>query len=231
MSEIFWWVIFPYATLVIMIVGLLYRFAFRQLTWAAPSTEFFEKKWLRFGSPLFHWGIIFAFFGHIMGIVIPMEFYEVIGVSDHLYHMGAVYGGSLAGIMTVAGLIILLIRKIVIDPVRVHATFADFYSVIALVIVAGIGTYMTVFGNYTPEEFDYRSAIGPWFRSLFVLDPKYQLMTNIPFIFKLHTLTAFGLFASIPFTRLVHFYSIPLTYPKRAPQQYRSRAQYQRKSS
>ncbi|TMN23680.1 respiratory nitrate reductase subunit gamma [Lentibacillus cibarius] len=231
MSEIFWWVIFPYATLVIMIVGLLYRFAFRQLTWAAPSTEFFEKKWLRFGSPLFHWGIIFAFFGHIMGIVVPMEFYEVIGVSDHLYHMGAVYGGSLAGIMTVAGLIILLIRKIVIDPVRVHATFADFYSVIALVIVAGIGTYMTVFGNYTPEEFDYRSAIGPWFRSLFVLDPKYQLMTNIPFIFKLHTLTAFGLFASIPFTRLVHFYSIPLTYPKRAPQQYRSRAQYQRKSS
>ncbi|RYG71836.1 respiratory nitrate reductase subunit gamma [Lentibacillus lipolyticus] len=231
MSEIFWWVIFPYATLVIMIVGLLYRFAFRQLTWAAPSTEFFEKKWLRLGSPLFHWGIIFAFFGHIMGIVIPMEFYQVIGVSDHLYHMGAVYGGSLAGIMTVAGLIILLIRKIIIDPVRVHATFADFYSVIALVIVAGIGTYMTVFGNYTPEEFDYRTAIGPWFRSLFVLDPKYQLMTNIPFLFKLHTLTAFGLFASIPFTRLVHFYSIPVTYPKRAPQQYRSRSQYQKKSS
>ncbi|HLS10010.1 respiratory nitrate reductase subunit gamma [Lentibacillus sp.] len=231
MSEIFWWVIFPYACLIIMVFGLLYRFAFRQLTWAAPSTEFFEKKWLRLGSPLFHWGVIFAFFGHVMGIVIPMEFYEAIGVSDHLYHMGAVYGGSLAGIAMVAGLIILLIRKMVFNPVRVHATFADFYSVIALLIIAAIGTFITLFGNYTPSEFDYRTAIGPWFRSLFVLNPQYQLMTNIPFIFKLHTLLGFGLFASIPFTRLVHFYSIPVAYPTRAPQQYRSRAQYKKKSS
>ncbi|MFB4169147.1 respiratory nitrate reductase subunit gamma [Virgibacillus sp. JSM 102003] len=229
MSEIFWWVIFPYITLVIMIVGLLNRFAFRQLTWAAPSTEFFEKKWLRIGSPLFHFGIIFAFIGHVMGVVIPMEFYHAIGVSDHLYHIGAVYGGSLAGIMVVAGLIILLIRKMTIDPVRIHATFADFYSVIALLIVSVIGTYMTVFQNATPQEFDYRTSIGPWFRSLFYLDPQYHLMGNIPFIFKLHTLTAFGLFASIPFTRLVHFYTIPVTYPARSPQQYRSRSQYKNK--
>ncbi|WP_164668826.1 respiratory nitrate reductase subunit gamma [Virgibacillus doumboii] len=230
MSEIFWWVIFPYLTVAIMIFGLLYRFAFRQLTWAAPSTEFFEKKWLRFGSPLFHWGIIFAFIGHVMGIVIPMEFYRALGISDHLYHIGAVYGGSLAGIMVVVGLVILLIRKMVFDPVRVHATFADFFSVIALLIVSGVGTYMTVFGNYTPAEFDYRASIGPWFRSLFILDPKYQLMTAIPFVFKLHTITAFGLFASIPFTRLVHFYSLPVTYVNRAPQQYRSRSQYKKKS-
>ncbi|GAA0611394.1 respiratory nitrate reductase subunit gamma [Virgibacillus siamensis] len=228
MTGIFWWVIFPYVTLAIMVFGLLYRFAFRQLTWAAPSTEFFEKKWLRLGSPLFHWGIIFAFIGHIMGIVIPMEFYHALGISDHLYHMGAVYGGGLAGIATVAGLVILLIRKIVIDPVRIHATFADFFTVIALLIVAGIGMGMTVFGNFTPEEFDYRSAIGPWFRSLFIFHPQYQLMTGIPLVFKLHTITAFGLFASIPFTRLVHFYSIPITYPTRAPQQYRSRAQYKK---
>lgn len=229
MSDIFWWVIFPYATIIIMIVGLLYRFAFRQLTWAAPSTEFFEKKWLRIGSPLFHWGIIFAFIGHIMGIVVPIEFYHAIGVSDHLYHIGAVVGGSTAGLMIVIGLVILLIRKMVFDPVRVHATFADFFSVIALLIVSGVGTYMTIFP--TPEAFDYRTTIGPWFRSLFVLNPQYELMENIPFVFKLHTLTAFALFASIPFTRLVHFYSVPVTYPARAPQQYRSRARYKKKSS
>ncbi|MFC4557320.1 respiratory nitrate reductase subunit gamma [Virgibacillus kekensis] len=54
-------------------------------------------------------------------------------------------------------------------------------------------------------------------------------MVNIPFVFKLHTIAAFGLFASIPFTRLVHFYSVLVYYPARAPQQYRSRAQYQKK--
>lgn len=230
MTDVFWWVIFPYATLVIMVLGLLYRFAYRQLSWTAPSTEFFEKKWLRIGSPLFHVGIIAAFFGHIMGIVIPMDFYHAIGVSDDLYHFGAFYGGLTAGLAAVAGLIILLIRKIVYNPVRVHASFSDYYSVIALLIISGIGVYMMLFQNDTTQEFDYRTSIGPWFRSLFALNPQYQLMTGIPFLFKLHTLLGFGLFASIPFTSLVHFYSVPVHYPVRAPQQYRSRSQYRKKS-
>ena len=100
MPGLFWWVIFPYITLIIMIVGILYRYVFGQKTWAAPSTEFFEKQWLRLGSPLFHYGILFAFIGHVMGIVIPIEFYYAIGVSDHLYHVGAVWGGGAAGLMS-----------------------------------------------------------------------------------------------------------------------------------
>lgn len=229
MADIFWWVIFPYVTGLIMIMGLIYRFMYRQLTWAAPSTEFFEKKWLRIGSPLFHWGIILAVIGHIMGIVIPQGFYDAIGISSELYHFGAIFGGGLAGLMVVAGLIILLIRKMTIDPVRIHATFADFFTVIALIIVSGIGVYMTIIYNLAVETYEYRDTIGPWFRSLFIFQPKYQLMETVPFIFKVHVIAAFGLFASIPFTRLIHFYSVPVRYPGRAPQQYRSRDQYKKK--
>lgn len=230
MTTIFWWVIFPYITLAIMIVGVFYRYAFRQLSWAAPSTEFFEKKWLRIGSPLFHWGIVFAFIGHLMGMVVPKEFYQFFGITDHLYHTGAIYGGGLAGLMVVSGLIILLIRKITVDRVRVHATFADFFTVIALLIVAGMGAYMTIIYNTTVVEYEYRTTIGPWFRSLFIFQPNYQLMESVPLIFKVHILAAFGLFASIPFTRLIHFYSVPVKYPLRAPQQYRSRNGYKRKA-
>lgn len=230
MTGIFWWVIFPYITGLIMIIGLLYRYAFRQLTWAAPSTEFFEKKWLRIGSPLFHWGIILAFIGHVMGMIIPMSFYHAIGITDHMYHLGAIYGGGLAGLMVITGLIILLIRKMTIDPVRIHATFADFFTVIALIIVSGIGTYMTIVYNTTVGAYEYRDTIGVWFRSLFVFQPQYELMENVPFIFKMHVIAAFGLIASIPFTRLIHFYSIPVKYPTRAPQQYRSRTGYRNKS-
>ncbi|WP_373894844.1 respiratory nitrate reductase subunit gamma [Virgibacillus sp. CBA3643] len=229
MTGIFWWVIFPYLTATIMIVGLLYRYAFRQLSWAAPSTEFFEKRWLRIGSPLFHWGIVFAFIGHVMGMVVPKGFYDFLGVSDHLYHVGAIVGGGIAGLMVVAGLVILLIRKMVFDPVRVHATFADFFSIVALLIVAGSGTFMSIIYNTAVTAYEYRDTIGPWFRSLFILQPQYQLMESVPLIFKLHVISAFGLIASIPFTRLVHFYSLPVTYPSRAPQQYRSRSGYKRK--
>jgi nitrate reductase gamma subunit len=229
MGNLFWWVIFPYITLVIMIVGVLYRYAFRQLTWAAPSTEFFEKRWLKIGSPLFHYGIIFAFGGHVMGIVIPKSFYALIGLPNEMYHIGAIIGGGIAGLMVVAGLIILLIRKMTIDPIRIHATFADFYTVIALLIVAGLGAYMTIIYNTTIVEYEYRDTIGPWFRSLFTFNPKYELMATVPLVFKIHIICAFGLFASIPFTGLIHFYSVPIKYPLRAPQQYRSRSSFKRK--
>ncbi|WML44417.1 respiratory nitrate reductase subunit gamma [Neobacillus sp. PS3-40] len=228
MDDLFWWVIFPYITGVVMIVGVLYRYAFRQLSWSAPSTEFFEKKWLRIGSPLFHYGIVFAFIGHIMGIVVPKSVYEFFGITDEMYHTGAILGGGIAGLMVVVGLIILLIRKITVDPVRIHAKFPDFFTVIALIIVAGLGAYMTIIYNTTVVEYEYRTTIGPWFRSLFIFQPKYQLMAGIPLVFKIHVICAFGLFASIPFTRLIHFYSLPVKYPFRAPQQYRSRSSFKR---
>lgn len=212
-----------------MVFGLIYRFAFRQLTWAAPSTEFFEKKWLKIGSPLFHYGIILAFIGHVMGMVVPQGFYHAMGVSDHMYHIGAIFGGGLAGLMVVVGLIILLIRKITIDPIRVHATFADYFSVIALIIVAGIGTYMTIIYNTNVGAYEYRTTIGPWFRSLFIFQPDYELMHQVPLIFKVHVFSAFAFFAAIPFTQLVHLYSAPIAYPTRAPQQYRSRSNYRNK--
>jgi len=213
-----------------MVVGLLYRYAFRQTTWAAPSTEIFEKKWLRVGSTVFHWGIIFAFVGHIMGVLIPLRVYEAIGVSDELYHFFAIAGGGLAGIMVVLGLIFLLIRKIVNNRVRFHASFADYFSVILLLIVAGMGTYMTLGYNLTVTAYEYRTSIGPWFRSLFMFQPEAALMREVPLLFQVHIISAFVLFASIPFTKLVHMFSFPATYPSRAPQQYRSRSGYRRKS-
>ncbi|GAB3060184.1 respiratory nitrate reductase subunit gamma [Virgibacillus ainsalahensis] len=230
-SNIFWWIVYPYITLMIMVTGLLYRYAFRQLSWAAPSTEFFEKRWLRIGSPLFHWGILLAFGGHVMGIIIPLEFYYAIGINDHQYHILALTGGGLAAVMVMAGLIILLIRKIIFDPVRIRAGFGDFFTVIALLIVSASGTYVTLVYNTGAEPYDYRQAIGPWFRSLFVLQPQYTLMEAAPMVFKIHVISAFGLFASIPFTSLIHFYSVPVTYPARAPQQYRSRANYRKKGN
>ncbi|MCM3702472.1 respiratory nitrate reductase subunit gamma [Paenibacillus macerans] len=228
MTGLFWWVVYPYIALAVMIVGLLYRFAFRQVSWTAPSTEMFEKKWLRLGSMIFHYGIIFAFIGHVMGVLIPRRVYHAMGVSDETYHIFAIAGGGLAGIMVVLGLIILLIRKITNRRVRAHAGFADYFTVILLLIVAANGTFMTIVYNTTVAAYEYRTTIGPWFRSLLALRPDYHLMDTVPLLFRLHVLSAFLLFASIPFTKLVHMFSLPVRYPARAPQQYRSRVSYKR---
>ncbi|OPA73333.1 respiratory nitrate reductase subunit gamma [Paenibacillus selenitireducens] len=230
MAEIFWWVVFPYIALTVMIVGLLYRFAYRQTSWAAPSTEMFEKKWLRVGSTLFHWGIIFALVGHIMGVLIPRGVYEALGVTDELYHVFAIAGGGVAGIMVVLGLIVLLIRRWTNRRLRVHSRFSSYFTVIWLLIVAVMGVYMTLIYNVTVGAYEYRTTIGPWFRSLFTFQPAYELMREVPVLFRVHIIFAFVLFASIPFTVLVHMFSFPIRYPTRAPQQYRSRWNYRRKS-
>jgi len=226
MGDIFWWVVYPYITLTIMIVGMLYRFIYVAKTWTAPSTEIFEKRWLRIGSPLFHWGIVFAFIGHIMGVVLPIEFYEAIGVTHEMYHWGGIVGGGAAGLMVVAGLVILLIRKLTVKRVKKHATFGDYWMVGIVLLVSFVGAYMTIIYNTTVVAYEYRTTIGPWFRSLFIFQPKYELMTDVPLIFQLHVITAFLLFASIPFTKLVHIFSLPARYPTRAPIQYRSRVGY-----
>lgn len=228
MSGLFWWAIFPYICITILIIASFYRFVFRGKSWHAPSTEIFEKKWLRVGSTLFHWGIIFAFIGHVMGMLVPIEVYQAMGVSDHTYHLFAIYGGGLVGLLVVIGLVVLLIRKATNSRVSVHASFGDYFTVILLLIVAGLGTYMTIVYNTTIVAYEYRLTIGPWFRSLFTLQPNYELMLNVPFLFQLHVIVSFLLFASIPFTQLIHMFSLPARYPARAPQQYRARDEFKK---
>ncbi|MBP2239687.1 nitrate reductase gamma subunit [Cytobacillus eiseniae] len=222
----FWWGIFPYIVGTILVVASVYRFVFRGKSWHAPSTEIFEKKWLSIGSRLFHWGIVFAFIGHVMGVLIPISFYEALGISDHLYHVGAIAGGGLAGLMVVVGLIVLLIRKVSNPRLSVHASFADYFTIIWLLVVAGLGTYMTLVYNTTVVAYEYRVTIGPWFRSLFTLQPDVELMLAVPLLFQLHVISSFILFAAIPFTQLIHMFSFPGRYPARAPQQYRARDGY-----
>ncbi|MCM2532028.1 respiratory nitrate reductase subunit gamma [Neobacillus pocheonensis] len=226
MEVVFWWTIFPYVCGTILIIATFYRFVFRGKSWTAPSTEIFEKKWLRIGSMVFHYGIIFAFLGHVMGVLIPIEVYHALGVEDHVYHFFAIAGGGVAALMVVFGLVVMLIRKFSFPRVRAHTTRGGYFTIIWLLLVVGLGTYMTLIYNTTVGAYEYRLAIGPWFRSLFTFHPQSQLMLGVPTIFKVHIILSFILFAAIPFTMLVHMFSFPLRYPTRAPQQYRSRHGY-----
>lgn len=228
MEEGFWWGIFPYISGTILVLGSVYRFIFRGMTCYAPSTEIFEKKWLRLGSLSFHWGILFAFIGHVMGVVIPKGVYTALGITDHTYHFLAIVGGGFAGVMVFLGLIVMVIRKIKFQKIRVHTTLGDYFAMTMLIVIAGLGTYMTLIYNTTVVVYEYRTSIGPWFRSLFTLHPHYDLMLTVPLLFKIHVILSFFLFASIPFTKLIHMFSFPGRYPVRAPQQYRSRNGYKK---
>src|SRR5690625_4387774 len=48
--DIFLWIVFPYISLTIFVLGHIYRYNTDQFGWTAKSSQFLEQKRLRFGS-------------------------------------------------------------------------------------------------------------------------------------------------------------------------------------
>ena len=55
------------------------------------------------GSVLFHFGLLAAIGGHVIGILVPRSWTEAIGINDTIYHSFAVVAGTLSGIAIGAG--------------------------------------------------------------------------------------------------------------------------------
>ena len=53
------------------LVGSLIRFDRDQYRWKSDSSQLLRPGVLRWGSNLFHVGILFLFFGHLMGLLTP----------------------------------------------------------------------------------------------------------------------------------------------------------------
>ena len=224
----FWWLIYPYACLIVMIVGSLYRYAYRPMSWGSRSSELLEKRQLRWGSQLFHWGILLVIVGHVMGLLVPVAVYQALGVSHNMYHTNADILGGIAGLMTWAGLAILLVRRFGNRRIRRNSSISDMVALILLFVIVTTGDSITLIYNNLVGPYGYRHTIGPWVRGLIVLHPNIALMAHVPLLFQVHIILAFLLFGLSPFTRLVHIWSLPLAYLRRVPIQYRARQQYRR---
>jgi nitrate reductase gamma subunit len=212
----FFWIAFPYITLTIFVLGHIYRYNYDQFGWSAKSSEFLSKdNKLKWGSKLFHWGIIFVFFGHVAGILVPKVFYEIIGVTDDMYHFGALWIGGAAGLATVIGAFLLFLRRVSVKRIQRNGSKTDLFVLIMLGVVVLVGFTNTVGYSATGGEFDYRETIGPWFRGIFNFTALPELMVTAPIGFQVHVIAAFLLFAIWPFTRLVHVWSLPLEYLRR----------------
>jgi nitrate reductase gamma subunit len=216
------WVVFPYVCLAIFVLGHVWRYRYDKFGWTTRSSQLYEKRLLRLGSPLFHFGILFVLGGHVMGLGIPKSWTEAVGISEGLYHLMAVSIGTIAGFCTVVGMAILIYRRRTVGPVFSATTKMDktMYVFLAAVILLGLANTVVanIFGHY-----DYREGVSVWFRGIFRFSLHPELMSDAPITFQLHGLVAFALFALWPFTRLVHVFSAPLGYVTRPYIVYRSR--------
>jgi nitrate reductase gamma subunit len=209
----------------VFVVGHYWRYRYDKFGWTTRSTQLYERRLLRWGSPLFHFGILFVLVGHIVGLGIPKSWTNAVGLSEEAYHAVAIGIGAIAGFCTLAGLAILIYRRRTVGPVFSATTRNDkaMYVVLTATILFGLSN--TVLGALGHEGADYRDTVSPWFRSIFSFHPQPELMSEAGLGFQLHALSALVLFAIWPFTRLVHVFSAPLGYLTRPYIVYRSRDQ------
>lgn len=218
------WVVFPYIAMAVFVVGTFWRYRYDKFGWTTRSSQLYDNALLRIGSPLFHFGIIGVALGHFVGLLIPKSWTEAVGFKETAYHILATYVGSVAALATLLGLGLLIYRRRMVGPVFLATTKMDKFMYVLLAVPILLGSYATVQTQLlgAGHGYDYRETISPWLRSLFY-GPKPELMAAVPLAFKLHILAAFTLFMVWPFTRLVHVFSAPITYPTRPYIVYRSR--------
>ena len=165
-----------------------------------------------------------VFIGHVGGLVVPEHWTEALGISEDMYHFNALLFGGIAGFCTLAGIVILVIRRRLTGPVFMATTRNDKVMYVLLVgaIVLGLWTTLVAVGAGS-EAHNYRETVSPWFRSVFRLNPDVDAMAEAPIQFHVHVLVAMLLFAAWPFTRLVHAFTAPVHYLFRPYIVYRSR--------
>jgi nitrate reductase gamma subunit len=144
-------------------------------------------------------------------------------VSEPDYHLISAVAGSAAGIACVVGFVILVARRAYFPRVRRTTTPIDVATYVLLALLIGLGLAETLAVNAFGGGYNYRDSVAIWFRGLFILDPRPQLMAAAPIIYQVHAAAAWLLYALWPFSRLVHVWSIPLQYIGRPYILYRRR--------
>lgn len=232
--DVLLWGILPYVVVLVLVGGLIWRYRFDQFGWTTRSSQLYESKLLKIGSPIFHFALIAVLMGHLVGLLIPKAFTDWIGIDQHTYHAGALYGGGLAGLALIVGLAMLIWRRRSTSAVFKATTWNDKIMYLVLATIIGLGMVAKLTGGTTPtgEEHNYRETVSVWFRSLFVFQPDVEAMGAATWQYKAHVVIGMLLFAIIPFTRLVHAFSAPFHYLFRPYIVYRSRdAQGARRSA
>ena len=101
--DVLLWGVLPYVMVAVLVGGTIWRYRYDKFGWTTRSSELYESRLLRIGSPLFHFGLLVVIVGHVIGLIIPKSWTDAIGLSQEAYHAQALLLGGIAGFSTLAG--------------------------------------------------------------------------------------------------------------------------------
>ena len=217
--------IYPYICLAVFFLGSLIRFDREQYTWKSDSSQLLRRGSLRLGSNLFHIGVLGIFFGHIGGLLTPLEVWHTLGLSMAQKQMIAIYGGGTCGVLGLIGAIILVQRRVGDLRILRAGSTGDVAILLLLGAQLALGL-LTIPLSLAHADGGEMLKLVTWAQRIWTFRPgAAEAIADVALLFKLHLAIGLTVFLVFPFTRLVHIWSGfgALAYLGRAYQIVRSR--------
>ena len=202
---------YPYICLTVFLLGSLIRFDREQYTWRASSSQILRKRQLRWGSNLFHFGILFLLLGHMIGLLTPTSIYTLF-ITIPQKQLLAVVSGGIAGIACFVGLTMLLHRRLFDVRIRRTSSAMDIaiLAILWVQLVFGLGTLPL---SIEHSDGSVMLVLSHWAQGILTLDPPAAtVLQGLPWPYLAHLVLGLTIFLLFPFSRLVHIWSAPVWY-------------------
>lgn len=197
---------YPYIALVVFLLGSLVRFDREQYTWKSDSSQLLRAGQLRWGSNLFHVGVLFLFFGHTVGMLTPHFVYEPFMGAGSKQLMAMVSGG-IAGLLGFVGVSILLHRRLTDPRIRINSRPGDIFLLVLLWVQLALGL-ATIPLSAQHLDGSMMMKLAEWAQRIVTFRAgAVDLLADAGWVFKAHMFLGMTVFLVFPFTRLVHVWS------------------------
>ncbi|WP_313076962.1 respiratory nitrate reductase subunit gamma [Melaminivora sp.] len=198
--------VYPYVCFVVFVVGSLIRFDQNQYSWKSDSSQMLRTGLLRWGSNLFHFGILFLFFGHMVGLFTPHSVYGIF-MSASTKQMLAVSAGGVAGAVCFVGLTMLLVRRLTDPRIRYTSHPTDIAVLVVLWVQLSLGL-LTLPQSLQHTDGSAMLILADWAQRIVTLRPvDAAALAGLHWSFQVHIVLGVTIFLLFPFSRLVHVWS------------------------
>lgn len=197
---------YPYICLTVFLLGSLIRFDRDQYTWKSDSSQLLRSGSLRWGSNLFHVGILFLFAGHSVGMLTPHFVYEPF-ISAGNKQLMAMVSGGLFGLFGFTGLSLLLHRRLFDERIRATSKTSDIVLLFLLWAQFALGL-ATIPLSAQHLDGGMMMRLAEWAQRIVTFrSGGVELLGDASWVFKTHMVLGMTIFLVFPFTRLVHVWS------------------------
>ncbi|MEF7613311.1 respiratory nitrate reductase subunit gamma [Aquincola sp. MAHUQ-54] len=198
--------VYPYVCLAVFLMGSLARFDRDQYTWKSDSSQMLRARQLRWGSNLFHIGILFLLVGHTIGLLTPHALYGWL-ISAPQKQLLAIVSGGVAGLVCFIGLTILLHRRITDPRIRLTSHRTDLAILVILWVQLVLGLVTLPFSWGHRADASAMLILADWAQGIVTFQPDAAPLQSIDWPFKVHMVLGMTIFLLFPFSRLVHVWS------------------------